>query len=258
MPVNEPDLKKTNSKSETGHAKFVESIERLIAADATLDAAKLNAPADLNSAALAALLPAATARHQKVGDSKAGWRTIALERRTDIEQITSMAAQAVALFESRGASKEKVEIARSYVRKIRGGGAKKIITPDNPATPDVDETEKGISKSQQSSAAVLSVFFELIDYLEAQPEYAGVTNAGFEIADLRDFADATQAKHTASITAVTGLSADRSERDAFFYNDRTSVLNLARRYKKLVFGAYGGKSPEYALVNQIPFQKPKK
>lgn len=256
MADNDPTPKKI-STSEKGHAIFVESIDRLIVADATLDPVKLDAPPDLTSAALAALLPAATAKLQKVGDSKAEWRTIALVRRTDIEQMDSMAAQAVALLESRGASKETVEAARTYVRKIRGGG-KKNSTPDDPNTPDIDESEAGISKSQQSSAAIISTFFELIDYLEAQPEYATVTNPALTIAALRDFAESVQAKHTASIVAVTGLSADRADRDAFFYIAKSSVLNLAKRYKKLVFGAYGGNSPEYELVNAIPFQKPSK
>lgn len=216
---------------------------------------KLAAPADLASAALAVLRTTAIAKHSQVGNSKADWRTIALDRRTDAEKIDSMAAQAVAFLESHGASAETVEDARSYVRKLQGGGKK---TSDDPNTPDIDESEKAISKSQQSNAAIISTFFELIDYLEAQTEYADVKNPGFTIAELRAFAQSVQTKHIASINAAAALSSDRAARDKVFYIDEKCVLNIAKRYKKLVFGAYGGKSAEYALVNAIRFQKPKK
>lgn len=245
------------SRSETGHAKFIESIERLIAADATLDPAKLNAPADLRSSALAALLPGANTRQTQVGNAKADWRTVTLDRQTDADEIESKAAQAVALLEAQGARGETVEDARSYVRKLQG--KRKTPKPaDDAATPAVDESEAGISVSQQSNAAKIANFSELIDYLEAQPEYAAVTNPGYTVTELRAFADNLRAKHTVSINAATTLSADRSDRDAFFYTDPNSVLALAKRYKKLVFGAYGANSPEYALVNSIPFQKANK
>ena len=250
-----PDENKTISKSETGHAKFLESLDRLIAADATLDPARLNAPANLRSAALAALRTEAGTRHAQVGDSKAYWRTVTLDRQTDADKLDSMAAQAVALLDSRGAKAETVEDARSYVRKLHGASRKKR-SADDPATPDTDESAKGISVSQQSNAAKISTFYELIDFLEAQPEYAGVTNAGFKIADLRTFADALQSKHQLSITAATTLAADRNARNDYFYDSADSVLNTAKRYKKLVYGEYGAKSPEYQLVNHIPFQKP--
>ncbi len=247
-------MPKTISKSELGHAKFLESVERLIAADATLDAAKLNAPADLKSDALATMRTDAVARFEKVGDSVAKWRTVALARQTDADKIPAMASQAVALLTAQGASAETIEDARSYVRKIQGAGGKK--PKDDPNTPDVDESEKGISKSQQSNAAKLGFFGELIEFLEAQSIYANVKNAGFTIADLRAFKDSTQTKHDSSITSATVLSVDRSDRNGVFYTNADSVLSRAKRYKALVRGAYGANSSEFALVNAIPFRQP--
>ncbi len=243
------------SRSETGHAKFIESIERLIAADATLDPLKLKPPADLKSSSLAALLPEANTRHTQVGNAKADWRTVTLDRQTDADQLDRRAAQAVALLEAQGARAETIEDARSYVRKLRGD-RKKAKPKDDAATPNLDESDAGISVSQQSNAARIAAFSELIDFLEAQSQYAAVTNPGYTVAELRAFADSVRAKHTVSIAAAAALASDRGKRDAFFYTDSKSVLALAKRYKKLVFGAYGANSPEYALVNSIPFQKP--
>lgn len=252
MPEDAPQ---TISRSERGHAKFVESIERLIAADALLDPAKLNAPDDLKSAALAALLTGATARQTQVGDSKANWRTATRDRQDDADKIDSMAAQAVALFEGQGGSADSVEDARSYVRKLQGG-RKTSKKKDDPNTPTADEAEKSISASQQSNAAKIANFLELIDFLEAQPLYTNVKNTGFTIIELRAFAQSVQAKHTVSIAAAAALSADRISRNAFLYTGANSVLSLVKRYKRLVFGAYGGGSDEYKSVNEIPFEKP--
>lgn len=252
MPEN--TVKKI-SKSEQGHAKFLESIERLIAADATLDPLRLNAPDDLKSAALAAMQTGAITKFNKVDDSLANWRTAALARQVDADLIASKLSRAIDLFESRGASPEAVEDARSYLRKVQGAATKK---KDDPSTTDIDESETGISNSQQSNAAKLGFFGGAIDYLEAQPLYAEVKNQGFTIADLRAFKDSTQAKHDTSIGSATTLSVDRSDRNGFFYEAADSVLSRAKRYKALVRGAYGAKSPQYALVNAIPFRKPSK
>lgn len=76
------------------------------------------------------------------------------------------------------------------------------------------------------------------------------------IADLQPFADGLEDKHNASIVAAIALDNNRAARNGFYYTDEKSVLNIAKRYKKLVFGAYGGDSDEYKAVNEIPFEKP--
>jgi hypothetical protein len=243
---------------ESGHPKLLESLGKLIAIDETLDQTRLNPPAELKLAALIAKRDAGTVLQVKIGNSRADWRTIALDRALDIEKFDSIAAEAVALFEGRGASKQSVQDARSYVRKLQGRrlAAAKPATDEN-GNPVFDESPKGISAAQTSSAAKITTMYELIDFLEAQPKYAEVTKAGFTAAELRAFVDAAQAKHDASITAHANLSNDRRERNKFFYLDADSICELARQFKKLVGGEYGFKSPEYKAVNAIPFRKPK-
>ncbi len=252
MPENTP---KKKSVSEKGHAKFLESFDRLLAVDATLDPLKLNAPPDMTSAKLAGKRVTAGTLLDDIGAAKANWRTVTLVRQTDADELDSMAAQAVALLEAQGASAETIEDARSMVRKLRGD-RKSNPTPDNPLTLDVDESDGNISTSQQSNAARIAMFGELIDFLEVQPEYASVNNTGFKIAELKSFKQGVETKHLASITAATALDGSRTARNDFYYIAEKSVLNIAKRYKKLVFGAYGGDSEEYKAVSEIPFQMP--
>jgi len=250
------DVEKTKRQYESGHPKLVESLSKLIAIDETLDQTRINPPAGLTLVALKAKRDTAAELQAAVGNSRADWRTVALDRALDIDKFDSVAAEAVALFEGRGASLESVEIARGYVRKLQGRKLKKAVEKDAEGNPILDESEKGISSAQTSAAAKLSTMYELIDYLEAQPKYAEVIKPGFTIAELRAFVDATQAKHDASLGSVAGLSDRRRARDKFFYTDEDCICELARQFKKLVAGEYGYNSSEYKAVNAIPFQRP--
>jgi hypothetical protein len=240
--------------ADTGHAKVLESLGKLIAQGETLDQTRLNPPSELTVAALKTLRTNATNLHTKVGDAKADWRTAAQEGAAAVQEFDSLASQAVAQLEARGATAKAVEQARGYVRKLRGKRSAPAVA-DDPATPDVDESEQSISASQQSRAAKIATFNELIDFLEAQAAYAGVTKPELLVANLRATAASAQAKHDAAIESAATLSSDRIARNKLFYLDENNICDLANRFKKLVKGEYGAGSPEFKAVNAIPFQK---
>jgi len=241
---------------ESGHAKLLESWDKLIAFSETLDQERLNPPDDLKLAALKAVAAQGGDLQLSVGNSRADWRTIALARAVIVDTFETRASQAVGQLAGRGASKETVKDARGYVRKLQGKRSK-AKPQDNPETPDIDESEKGVSASQQSSAAMISTYFELLDFLEAQDAYAGVTKAELLIANLRAVGEEAQTKHEESIAAAAKLSSDRRERNKHFYLDAGCICELAARFKELVKGEYGAGSPEYKAVNAIKFKKAK-
>lgn len=242
---------------ESGNAKLLESLDRLIANGGQLDQTKLNPPLDLTITALQTKHTNAVALHTAVGNSKADFRTIALGRQTIVDTFEAVAAQVVAQLAARGASKETVADARGYVRKLQGKKSKANASKD-PSSPDFDPTVKNISASQQSNAAKISTFLEFIDFIEAQQEYASVNQAGLLVADLRTLGLDAQTKHTASIAKAAELATDRNERNKFFYLDPNNICDIGARYKNLVKGAYGANSVEYQTINAIPFRKRKK
>lgn len=235
-------------------AKNLESLFHLADFEDTLDAAKLDAPPALLSSALRAKHDEALAAQQTVGNSKGDWRTVTLDRTVDADKLASMASQSLAALEARGASPEKIEDGRFYVRKLQGSRNTPAAV-DDPTTPDVDESEQSISASQRSNAARIAMFLEYLDWLDGQHEYVGVTAAGKTISEMRAFGNAVQTKHELSITAATTLSSDRIARDKLFFEDSDSVINLGKRVKKLIGAAYGFDSPEYHTANAIPFRK---
>lgn len=251
-------IKKTKKQYESGHAKNLESFGKLIAASETFDQAKLDPPAELAIAALNQTRSTGADLLQAVGNLRADWRTVALDRAVEVDSFESVASQAVGQLAGRGADKETVKDARGYVRKLQGKSLTIKKTGD-PNAPDVDESEQGISKSQQSSAAKLAVFNELIDFLEAQAEYAQVKQSGLTVVDLRSLAASAQAKHDSSIAAAVSLASKRGERNEFFYlAPKTNMIDRALQFKELVKGAFGGAgSVEYKLVKPIAFKRPK-
>jgi hypothetical protein len=236
------------------YSKMLEHLDQMIAFEQTLDLVKVDPAPDLMPDALTTLRAEATVLHNAVGNAKGDWRTATLDRTTNTDTLASRASQAVAALESRGASAEKVEQARFYVRKLQGrrAGEKPL---DDPSTPDIDESEKGISAAQTSNAAKISTFSELVDFLEAQVEYASVKNPELTITAMRNFAVSVSGKHDTSITTATTLSSKRIERDKVFFDNEGSIVNRAKRLKKAVGAAYGFDSPEYKTINSISFQK---
>ncbi|HQU82672.1 MAG TPA: hypothetical protein PKY59_06095 [Pyrinomonadaceae bacterium] len=252
--TNENENENKKKQYETGHYKLLESLDRLIAAAQTLDQDRLDPPEDLTINALQMRQTAANLLQNAIGNARADWRTVALVRAKDIEKFAPLAVEAVAALESRGASAETIEDARTYVRKLHGKRAKPKAK-DDPATPELDESEKGISASQQSAAAQLATMNELIDFLDAQPEYANVKKAKLLVPAMRAFVNGTQTNHTGSITAAASLTTARNERNKDFYLDEDNICDLAKRYKALVKGEYGANSPEYKMINEINFIK---
>jgi hypothetical protein len=242
--------------ADSGFPKILESLEELIAQGAQLDQVRLDAPADLTITALQNVHTQALVLHTAVGNSKADFRTVALERQMEVDKLEPLAVQAIGQLAGRGASAETVEDARSYLRKLQGRSLKPKPVTD-PASPNFDPTEKNISSSQQSNAFKISIFLELVDFLEAQTAYAGVKQTGLMGNDLRAVGTSAQTKHTASIAQAATLAADRNARNKFFFLDAGSVCDLAARYKNLVKGVFGAKSPEYKTINAISFKKPK-
>lgn len=255
MPTEETN-KKVKKQYETGHTKLLESLDRLIAVGATLDQVRLDPPDDLTIAALQARHASSTVLQNNVGNARADWRTVALVRAKDIDKFAPLAVEAVAALEARGASKETIKDARFYVRKLHGKRARPKAE-DDPETPELDESEKGVSASQQSAAAQLGTMNELIDFLEAQPLYTEVKTAKLLIPAMRAFVDGTQTNHTASIAAAASLTSSRNERNKDFYLDADNICDLAKRYKAMVKGEYGANSPEFKMVNEINFHKPR-
>ena len=240
--------------ADTGYAKVIEALGKLIAYLETLDPTKYN-PTNLNLTidALQDLRTAATAALAAVSAAYADWRTKAKDRTLIIEKLPATAAQAVALFESLGADAERIEQARSYVRKLQGRRAAPAVA-DNPDTPE-DESAQNISASQKSAAQMIAHFGGLVDFLAAQDEYQGITVAGLKLTDLVALRTQAQSAHDDSIAAEAQISSKRSARNSLLYDDNDSILKRAAAVKKFVFAVYGATSDEFKTVNGIEFKK---
>ena len=239
---------------EKGHARVVEAVFRLIAFLQTLDPLKYAPPnPNLTIASFQALYAEAGALLADVSAAKENWRTRAKDRALDVDELPAKAASAVALFASLGVDKERVEQARTYLRKLQGRRASPAAL-DDPNTP-ADESEKSISASQTSAAQMIANFRALVDFLTAQPEYRALTEPGLQSADLTNLIDTIEAKHELAVTADAQVSSKRMERDKFFYDNPDSICDRGLLVKEYVKGKYGAASPEYLEVRSIEFKR---
>jgi hypothetical protein len=234
-------------------AKIIEALGLLVAYLETLDPAKYN-PTNTNLTidALQDLRAAADASMQEASDALAVWRTKAKDRALLIEKMPVLAAQAVNLFASNGADKERVKQAQTYLRKLQGKRAAPAVA-DNPDTPDVDESQQSISASQKSAAQMIANFRALVDFLQAQAEYQSVNVAGLKPAELNAFADQVEASHNESINAAAQVTSKRANRTNLISGDDDSIVKRAAAVKNFVFAVYGAKSVEYKTVKGFKF-----
>ncbi|MBS1793740.1 MAG: hypothetical protein JSS81_07795 [Acidobacteria bacterium] len=253
MPAPE---KKTRRRYESGHPKTLEAFARMIAAGGQFDQARLNPPPDLTLDALEHAYAQALALQTAVWSARADFRTAALERQMLVDRFDSLATQAVGQLFGRGASLETAEDARGYVRKLRGTGSKPAAS-QNPSSPNFDPSARNISTTQRSNAARIATFLELLDFLEAQSAYAMVTQPELLIPNLRSLAAEAQSKHGVSITSAAALTRHRYERNKRFYLEPNNLCDLAARYKELVKGVFGARSPEFKTIRSFRFRKPK-
>lgn len=96
-------------------------------------------------------------------------------------------------------------------------------TPDNPATPDVDESEVNISTSRRSYSGILESVGLLIqqlisnkDYKSNDPQYTTTTLSAW-LAEL-------QTKHNDALAAKLNLLTARNARNQRIYNDEDGLL----------------------------------
>lgn len=243
-----------NKLRDTGHAKILESFERLIANGARLDQTRLDPPSELKPLAMQLIHTHGTRLQTSVENAKAAYRIVALECRAEMENFIVLASASAARLTARGASAETMARARGLFRRIEG----KSRGPNgrlDPASTNYSPTEKNIAASHRRGALKISAYLELVELLENQSGLAGAVHAAPKISDLRAAGVCAQTKHAASIERAAALTNHRHMRSRFFYLDPGNLCELAARYKRLVKNAFGAKSPEYKTINAIPFKK---
>lgn len=236
------------STSEVGHAKNVANLHDLMT---FVEGYETNYNPNKNSLKLPQLTTLFTeseAALQHVVNKNTAYNTAVNNRVAAFEGLRSLATRMVNALETTDASKETIEDAKGYNRKLQGKRASKRKQPTNPN----QEAPKTISSSQQSYDQLIQHFKGLISILKNEPSYAP-NETPLTIVTLEDKAANLHDKNHLVADAYTAVSNARMNRDKILYNEDTGLVDTASEVKKYIKSVYGATSPEFAQVKGIAF-----
>lgn len=241
-----------STQYETGHARNLAAFQTLISFCGSYGADYNPAQASLAITALETQLADAEVALNLAKQKQAVFIN-ATDSRTDAYQpVKSLAMRIIYALSASGVSKQTLDSAKTFKRKLVGQRASGAKLPPNPE----GEANNTNSASQQSFDQILSAFNSLISLLETQPLYLP-NEADLQITALKTFADTLKAANTAVISAKTDWAASRTPRDKLLYAPNTGILDTAQQVKNYVRSIYGPSSTEYKKVSAIEMNKVK-
>ena len=156
-----------------------------------------------------------------------------------------------ALAASEDVDKRIVQVAQTYVRKIRGERKSKKIL--NPSPTDA----KQISASQRSYFNQAEFFHKLITFVLAQPTYAP-NETELKEAALTAFHTLLCQLNQDAIDADTPWLSALNTRNQILYAPKTGMIDIALAVKKYVRSVKSITKEEYNQISKLVFTRPKK
>jgi hypothetical protein len=135
-------------------------------------------------------------------------------------------------------------------------GSRKTGVPDDPLTPNVDESRTPVSTSQRSRDNQIAHLADLLALLETRSDYNPAA-AEYKIAAIENKLTTLTAKNNAAKSAEAALGNALDARDAVLYDDETGILKLIKLIKTPLALNPGNPSAAYQQVAALDFRKPR-
>ena len=240
--------------TESGDNKLIGNFRKLID-ELTAGAGYNPANAKLEIPALEAQYNAADAAVDGVAAALAPNKLAMTNREVGFKDLRTLVVRSRNYLKASGASKEIVDDAETFVRKLTGGR----VTPkvkDNPATPE-DESAKSHSASQMSYDNQLGNFQSYIQIVKNVAEY-NPNEADLKATALDALAANLTARSNAVSTTTATLNQKRGTRDSLLYLDDDCVVNTALAAKAYVQASQGTKSQLFKKIKGLEFARQRK
>jgi len=238
------------SISETGHAKNVANFQDLIAFVTGYGTSYSPNKAALKLPALNTLYTTSQSKLSDVTAKNTNFNNAVNARIKSFAGIRPLATRLVSALDATDATKEKLNNAKAFNKKLQGRRATASINPKDPNTP----APATISSSQQSYDQMIQHFAGLISVLSSEPSYTP-NEIDLKIATLTAKQAELNARNSEVSTNYTAVSNARIDRNKTLYNTDTGLVDIAAEVKKYIKSVYGASSPEFAQVKAIEFKK---
>lgn len=164
--------------------------------------------------------------------------------------LSKLITRAMKSFSISGVPASAIEDAETYARKIQGK-RKTPAAQDNPATADVDESEKSHSASQMSRTQRVENLDALILHFKSYPVY-DPNEIDLKTATLEALSAQLKAAIEAVSDAFVPYSNKLAERDEIYYAPETGLIYVGRLFKGYV-ESFGRDSAEWNQVKDLKF-----
>lgn len=238
------------STSETGHAKNVANFQDLIAFVTGYGATYNPSKAALKLAALNGLHTTSQTKLADVITKNTAFNNAINLRVKSFAGLKSLGTRLVSALEATDATKEKLNDAKGFNRKLQGRRAGGTATPADPNTP----APATISTSQQSYDQLIQHFAGLISVLNSETSYAP-NEVDLKVTSLTAKQSELTSKNSDVASAYTVVSNSRIDRNKTLYNAGTGLVDIATEVKKYIKSVFGSSSQEFAQVKGLEFKK---
>lgn len=242
--------------SEKGHAKNLENLKKERDFATSWGAAYAPSNPVLLLTNINAVITAAENAADVLQAARAPYRNATAAAEEAFAPLSKRVTRVMNALEVSGVSEAVVKDAETYARKIQGRRATAAVA-DNPATPDVDESEASYSASQMSRTQRIENLDALVLLLETQTLY-NPNEADLKIDALQDLSADLKTKLQAVSTAFVAYSNALGARDEIYYANGTGIVAIGNLFKKYAQAAFGSDSAEYNQVKDLEFKKYKR
>ena len=255
-----------HGKSESGHIMNVANFEQLLSSCTGYGANYNPSKAAIKVASMNTLLTSGRTAIANEEDKHNAWK-IAVDAREILfapAVLSKLVTKIINALRSSDVTKQKIDDALTYSRKLQGRRAKPKIKNSNLPIGEpvpgaeilIEQEQKYISTSQMGYDNRLDNFSKLVNLLSTDPGYAP-NETSLKVATLNTLLADMKAKNTAVINARTTLSNASIDRNKILYKDVNGMHDIFMSSKAYIRSVFGVNSPEYKQVSKLKFIKPK-
>lgn len=243
------------STTETGHARIMANVKRLIAVLLNLGMDYKPSNSAIMVEAFQNSVNACLKAIDAVGTAILAFRAACRQRELAFEQLSKLATRIFNTLKASDRTGKSHETAKLYVRKIQGRRA----TPKRSEEEKKADLESGISytevsASQMSYDSRVENFAMLVMLAASTPNYAP-NETDLKSESLNAVLEDLRNKNAAVTSATADLFKARALRNKLMYAEATGIVDMAMDAKTYLKGAFGTNSSQFKEVSGILFKK---
>jgi hypothetical protein len=218
---------------ESGHAKNVANLQKIIQTIITFGATYNPSNANISSTALSALYTNSSAKIDAVNATLQIWKDETNNREDAFRACTAIATQLLSALQSNNVSQQTIDDFSALVKKMRGDASSKPSKSEAEkiSTADTASSEStSISNSQQSFDNKIQHFSKMVNLLQSQTNYTPNETA-FQVVTLQANLTNLKSVNDAANNAKANLNAARINRNITFYGNTNSLLDIVKMTK---------------------------